>query len=198
MVFLQREMRIDWERETSRVMGWEGESWFSRIHLLPSSSFFGSFLGGDDEDGVSRDAVLEEDVLFCRMLGGLGLISGPGLRERVMSGLVEAVSGTVLPARREGFLCVICDLSTLRRPAVTDSPLLSCSKTAPMSPPAAAPTAAPAAAAPMPLADEAEDDAGGALSKVGSGGGGGGGGGAAPAAEAPLGAADVVGPELAS
>jgi hypothetical protein len=76
------------------------------------------------------------------------------------------LSGTVELARREGFLCVICDLSTFLSPAVTDSPRLSCSNTAPMSEP-------PEAAAFVVLAWALG-------SKVGRGGGGGGGGGAPP------------------
>jgi hypothetical protein len=82
------------------------------VHLLPSSSFLGGF--------------------FTRMLSGLGFFPGAGLLP--LTGL--SPSGTVEPARSEGFLCVISDLSTLRRPLVTDSPLLSSEKTAP-SPPAA-------------------------------------------------------------
>lgn len=41
--------------------------------------------------------------------------------------------GTTAPARREGFLWVWREGSTLRRPEVTASPLESWSKTAPMS-----------------------------------------------------------------
>jgi hypothetical protein len=58
-------------------------------------------------------------------------------------------------------LCVICDLSTLRRPAVTDSPFFSSEKTAP------SPLPADAAGAPSSL-----------ILRTGGGPGGGGGGGA--------------------
>lgn len=70
---------------------------------------------------------------------------------------VALPAGTTLDARSSGFLCVISDLSTLRRPFVTSSPRLSSAKTAPMPPEGAAAGAAPD-------------------------GGGGGGGGGAPAA----------------
>lgn len=66
-----------------------------------------------------------------------------------------AEAGTTLDARSSGFLCVISDLSTFRKPFVTASPRLSSANTAPMPP------------------EGVEADA--AL-----GGGGGGGGGAAP------------------
>jgi hypothetical protein len=69
------------------------------------------------------------------------------------------LSGTTLPALKDGFLCVISLLSTLRKPCVTASPLFSSAKTA----------AAPPAGA-FPLADAT------------GGGGGGGGGGGPPAA----------------
>lgn len=45
------------------------------------------------------------------------------------------LAGTVLEALRSGFLCVISDLSTFRKPLVTSSPRLSSAKTAPMPPP---------------------------------------------------------------
>ena len=70
---------------------------------------------------------------------------------------VALPAGTTLDARSSGFLCVISDLSTFRRPFVTSSPRLSSAKTAPMPPEGAAAGAAPD-------------------------GGGGGGGGGAPAA----------------
>ena len=109
-------------------------------HLLPSSSFFPSF-----RDGTPP---------LVRMLSGLGFVSGLGLL---------LLSETALPVRREGFLCVISLRSTFRRPEVTDSPLLSCSKTAPMSPEAALFGLTPGGD--------------GKESRLGSGGGGGGGGG---------------------
>lgn len=163
VVFLHLVMRMDWVISTSTSMGEDGESKFSINHLFPSSSFFGGCFFG------SAATFCWDAEEFCRMLGGLGLISGPGLRERLISEVDEvadgvALSGTVELARREGFLCVICDLSTFFRPAVTDSPRLSCSKTAPMSEP-------PEVADFVVLACALG-------SKVGKGGGGGGGGGA--------------------
>ena len=176
VVFLQRVMRMLWVRVTSSSRGEGGESKFSMSHLLPSSSFFGCFLLSvvDFEEACCCCKV--EALLFCRILGGLGLISGPGLRVRLMSVEEEAegvllLSGTTPVERREGFLCVICDASTFFRPEVTDSPRLSCSKTAPMSLP------------PAFVAGGAGPGGGGGgalLAKVGKGGGGGGG---APALE---------------
>lgn len=80
-------------------------------HLLPSSSIFGGF--------------------FVRMLSGLGFLPGAGLFPRT------AESPEPAAALSEGFLCVISDLSTLRSPLVTESPLFSSLKTAPRPPPAA-------------------------------------------------------------
>ena len=82
----------------------------------------------------------------------------------------DDVAGTVLLALSAGFLCVISLLSTLRKPFVTSSPLLSCSNTAEIPPPDAAGAAA----------------AGGGGGGGGPGGGGGGGGGGPPAAGAAL------------
>ena len=67
------------------------------------------------------------------MLSGLGFLPGPGglpgpAVDVALFWESERV-GTVAPARREGFLCVWAEGSTLRRPAVTDSPLESCSNT---------------------------------------------------------------------
>ena len=59
-----------------------------------------------------------------------------GLVGRLVVGLVLA--GTVLEARSSGFLWVISDLSTFRKPLVTSSPRFSSAKTAPMPPPGAA------------------------------------------------------------
>ena len=84
------------------------------VHLLPSSSFFGGFL--------------------TRMLSGLGFLLGVGLLPRTD----PSFSGTVEFARKDGFLCVISDLSTFLRPLVTASPLLSSEKTAPKPPPSCA------------------------------------------------------------
>jgi hypothetical protein len=66
------------------------------------------------------------------------------------------LSGTALPALKDGFLCVISLLSTLRKPCVTASPLFNSAKTA-ADPPAGV----------FPLA--------GAVTCGGGGGGGGGG-----------------------
>lgn len=78
------------------------------VHFRPSSSFLGGFL--------------------TRILSGLGFLPGTGLFAR------EYVSDTIDPARREGFLCVISDLSTFRRPFVTASPWFRAEKTAPNPP----------------------------------------------------------------
>lgn len=68
------------------------------VHLLPSSSFFGGFL--------------------TRMFSGLGFFPGAGLFPRTD----VSRSGTFDEARKVGFLCVICDLSTFFSPLVTASP----------------------------------------------------------------------------
>lgn len=115
------------------------------VHLLPSRTFLEGFL--------------------MRMLSGLGFFPGAGL-----FALESPPSVTVELPRRAGFLCVISDLSTLRNPLVTDSPLLSSEKTAPKPP---APLVAAAGAASV------------LISRTGGGpGGGGGGGGGAPPAGA--------------
>lgn len=96
------------------------------------------------------------------MLSGLGFLPGTGL-------LARGASETVDSVLKAGFLCVISDLSTLRRPLVTDSPLFSSEKTAPKPP------------ADVALAGFADSTG---ISKIGAGpggGGGGGGGGGAPA-----------------
>ena len=182
VVLAHFDIRTDWLISTSSSMGAEGESWFSISHLLPSSAFFGCFFGSAE----AVAAFCWDALLFWRMLGGLGLISGTGLREREMSEVEEAVeadlSGTVEVARREGFLCVICDLSTFFNPEVTDMPRLSCSNMAPISEPSDVADLVVLAWA--------------LGSKVGRGGGGGGGGGAPPdegVGVAPLVAPFVVG-----
>ena len=63
------------------------------------------------------------------------MLSGSGFFERIgdfplefeeLTEVWELLrSGTVEPARRVGFLCVISDLSTLRSPAVTEEPCFS-------------------------------------------------------------------------
>lgn len=86
-----------------------------------------------------------------------------------VSRAVAWLSATVELARKEGFLCVISDLSTLRRPLVTASPLFSSEKTAPK------PPGVGGAGADSVLMSKTGGGPGG-------GGGGGGGGGAPPAA----------------
>lgn len=162
VVFLHLEMRMDWLSETSISIGFDGLSWFSISHLLPSNSFFGSLLGVPLPAPPTRCC---EALLFCRILGGFGLISGPGLRDRLIpSAVAYDFSGTAPLARRSGFLCVIWLLSTFFNPEVTDSPRFSCANTEPISP-----------AEPSPFCAEDAEDEGGWLSKFGNGGGGGGG-----------------------
>lgn len=114
------------------------------VHLLPSSSFLAGF--------------------FTLMLSGLGFFPGAGLLARAVELPPEAVE----LARRDGFLWVICDLSTLRSPLVTSSPLFSSENTAPRP-------------------DDPEDGASAAgsvfMSSTGGGPGGGGGGPGGPPAE---------------
>jgi hypothetical protein len=83
-----------------------------------------------------------------------------GTRGFLPGGAEDGEDGVGTEARRDGFLCVISLLSTLRSPLVTSSPLLSSAKTA----------------AGLGAAGEADAGAGTA------GGGGGGGGGGGPAA----------------
>jgi hypothetical protein len=103
VVFLFKEGEL--ERGVEKGGG-EEEGVHTIVHLFPSSSFLGGFL--------------------TRMLSGLGFLPGAGLFPRT----ALEFSGTVEPARREGFLCVISDLSTFLSPLVTASPLLSSAKTA--------------------------------------------------------------------
>lgn len=110
------------------------------VHLFPSSSL--------------------RDGFFTLILSGLGFFPGAGLFARAVP------SDTVDPARRDGFLCVISDLSTFRSPFVTDSPLLSSEKTAPR---------------PEGVCDAPASAASVLTSRTGGGPGGGGGGGAPPA-----------------
>ena len=126
-----------------------GPSKFSMIHLLPSSSFRGGF--------------------FVRMLSGFGLLPGTGDLPRLerLPCDSDRERGTAELARREGFLCVCCEGSTFRRLAVTDSPLESSSKMAPMSDGALR-------AEVVVFADIGGGGGGGGLSNFGSGGGGGG------------------------
>lgn len=127
---------------------------FSTSHLVPSNSLRGG--------------------LRARMLSGLGFLLGAGDLPRT----ALEPSGAVEPARRLGFLWVISDLSTLRRPEVIASPWLSWSKTADMSAAGAAgagaggiPGGGGGGGAPPP----------GTFTDGTGGGGGGGGGGTAPA-----------------
>lgn len=56
------------------------------------------------------------------MLSGFGLVLGPvDLDELVLL----LLSGTGAAARKDGFLCVICDGSTFLSPDVTFSPLFN-------------------------------------------------------------------------
>lgn len=100
------------------------------------------------------------------MLSGLGFLPGAGLLA-----LESPPSATVELERRAGFLCVISDLSTLRRPFVTSDPLFNSENTAPKPPPSEA--AAGAADASFLISSTGGGP--------GGGGGGGGGGGAPPA-----------------
>lgn len=86
----------------------------------------------------------------------------------------ETAAGTVLPARRDGFLCVISLLSTFLRPFVMSEPRFNSANTAATPPPLAAGAAGAAAA-------------GGGGGGGGPGGGGGGGALAAAGAAAPAG-----------
>ena len=101
-----------------------------------------------------------------RMLSGLGRLLGTGDLP-LLDCESDRVGGTAAPARRKGFLCVCWEGSTLRRPAVTASPLDSWSKTAPMSDVGARDELVPFVGI---------GGGGGAPSRVGIGGGGGGGG----------------------
>ena len=95
------------------------------------------------------------------MVSGFGFLLGTGDLPRSDDCESDLEGGTTAPARRDGFLCVCCEGSTFRRPAVTASPFESWSKIAPISPPWAA---------------EPFGGKGGAggVSNVGKGGGGGG------------------------
>ena len=104
------------------------------------------------------------------MLSGLGFLLGAGLFPRDIEDTLDALSlrvGTVAPARKDGFLCVISSAVTLRRPFVTASPLLRSLKTAP---------------SPLALGAGAAFGASSNLAGGGGGPGGGGGGGGGPAA----------------
>lgn len=76
------------------------------VHLLPSRSILAGF--------------------FRRILSGFGFLPGAGLLPRAGN----SRSPTVLPARSDGFLCVISDLSTFRSPLVTSEPLFNSKNTA--------------------------------------------------------------------
>lgn len=116
-------------------------------HLVPSSSVLGGFF---------------ETALGARTRAA-GLAGTAGT-------FLEDESGTVLPARNDGFLCVICEGSTLRSPEVTAPPLFKSARRA--------------------AAGDGPDAAGVGASVAGGGGGGGGGGPPADGAGAALVPAD--------
>lgn len=130
-------------------------------HLLPSSCL--------------REGFLE------RMLSGFGFLLGTGDFPRAVGDVAPVLeslrSGTSEPARRLGFLCVISDLSTFRRPEVIADPLFNCSKTDDISP---VDTAFGGAAPP---AGGGGGGGGPPAPAVGGGGGGGGGGNVEPVGE---------------
>jgi hypothetical protein len=125
-------------------------------HLLPSSANLAGFFA-------------------CNALGFVGLVG-----RFTPAAAVGGATGTELPARSAGFLCVISLLSTLRRPFVTSAPRLRSANTAPMPSP--------------PDADEGAAAGGGG--GAGAGGGGGGGGGAP--VEASVAAAGGGGPAFSA
>ena len=104
VVFVQREIRIDWLIEADSSRDSDGLSKFSTIHLLPSRSLRAGFL--------------------LRMLSGFGFFPGSGDLPRLDDWEEErdGADGTADVVRREGFLCVWDDGSTFRRCDVTDSP----------------------------------------------------------------------------
>lgn len=112
------------------------------------------------------------------MPSGLGFLpGGAGLFPRVMLDWLSLRWGTVAPARRPGFLCVISEALTFLSPFVTSDPLFNSLNTAPSPPPAAA------------------GAFGASSNRMGGGGGpGGGGGGGAP----PVAGAGAGGPEAES
>lgn len=117
VVLVQREMRMEWvmEARISTMPSGGLPSKFSMSHLLLSNSFRGGFL--------------------VRMFSGFLPGSGDFPREERLFWLSErtGAEGTALPARREGFLWVCEEGSTLRSLEVTASPLEISSKTAPIS-----------------------------------------------------------------
>ena len=136
-------------RSLDRATAWARDN----TELLFRAVCGGFFVAGEELEGVGVK-------LFClRILSGLGFTPGPaGLFDRCWCS-----PGTMAVVRREGFLCVIWDLSTFFRPDVTSSRLRA-EKTEDM-PPLSPPTLL----APV-------DGWPGMLSNCGKGGGGGGGG----------------------
>jgi hypothetical protein len=128
----------------------------SPIYYLPGRTWRVSF---PSTTGVSRAEWASSPLAKHKSLNPRML---PGKKICLRVGEVD-LSGTALPALKDGFLCVISLLSTLRKPCVTASPLFNSAKTA----------AAPLAGA-FPLAGAAAC------------GGGGGGGGGPPAADVGL------------
>lgn len=94
-VFLQPKTLTVWPIDVSSITIPLSFSWYSTVHLLPSNAVFDGFFA----------------------LSEPGLVPGFGGAGFVL------VAG-VLCARNAGFLCVICSLSTLRRPLVIPSPWL--------------------------------------------------------------------------
>ena len=121
VVFRHLVMRMECEMLASISRMEPGSSKFSISHLFASRVFLGGF--------------------FVRMLSGLR--PGMGDLPRPATELEDAVlwreservtvEGMLDWARREGFLWVCCEGSTLRRPEVTSEPRESSLKTAPMS-----------------------------------------------------------------
>lgn len=104
VVFVQRLMRMEWLIEAAISTISEGESKYSMIHLLPSRVLRAGFL--------------------VRMLSGLGFLPGRGdlLLVEVWDDERTGPEGTAEEARKDGFLCVWVEGSTLRRCEVTLSP----------------------------------------------------------------------------
>lgn len=114
--FLQLKTLMTWPISVSAMTISLLFSWFSTVHLLPSSSVFGGFL--------------------TKLAGFFGMVGRPSLPPSAPASPAEG-DATVPPARSAGFLCVISLLSTLRRPPVTLPPWFRSANTADISPAAA-------------------------------------------------------------